>query len=105
MQENLGKIGSPGLLAPTLQEKRNSRTKSMEQLRAEVSDLRRQQAIDRAHFEFALDTHNDQLKDIRRALDGRRRGRTPTGDLASESESEDSTVKSEHEMELDIYEM
>jgi hypothetical protein len=72
----------------------------MEQLRAEVADLRRQQAVNQAHFEFALNYHNDQLEDLRRALGGRRQGRTPTEGPPSENESE---VKSLHQIDPNLY--
>jgi len=50
----------------------------VQKLQEQVVELRRQQAIDRAHFEYSLSAHNDQLENLRRTLDGQGRGRTPS---------------------------
>jgi hypothetical protein len=85
----------PNTASPSLQNIGIPKNDVVEQFRAELSDLRRQQAVDRAHFEFVLSAQNDQLEDLRRALDGRHQGRTPTQEPLREHESEVSTAKSE----------
>jgi hypothetical protein len=76
----------------------------VKQFRAEITELRRQQAIDRVRFECALNAHNDQLGDLWRAIDGCLQGRTPTQERLGQSESEESTVKSEEDdMETNLY--
>lgn len=68
-----------------------------EQFRSELLALRRQQELDRSRFDLALSAHNDELENLRRALHGRRQGRTPTEDLAGEVEFDESTVKIEED--------
>jgi hypothetical protein len=90
---------SPGPSTPIVQGNRNTGPGVVEQFRAEITELRRQQAIDREHFEFALNAHNGQLGDLWRAM-----ARTPTRELLRQSESEESTVKSEEDdMETNLY--
>lgn len=90
---------SPGPSTPIVQGNRNTGPDVVEQFRAEIIELRRQQAIDREHFEFALNAHNGQLEDLWRAM-----ARTPTRELLRQSESEESTVKSEEDdMETNLY--
>jgi hypothetical protein len=95
---------SPGPSAPIVQGNRNTGPDVVEQFRAEITELRRQQAIDRVRFECALNAHNDQLEDLWRAIDGCLQGRTPTQERLGQSESEESTVKSEEDdMETNLY--
>jgi hypothetical protein len=94
---------SPGPSAPIIQGNRNTEPRVVEQFRTEITELRRQQAIDRVHFEFALNAHNGQLEDLWRAMDGCLQERTPTQEPLRQSESE-STVKSEEDdMETNLY--
>ncbi len=86
---------SIGESAPILQENNNSIFQIVEQLRAEVSDLHCRQAVDRAHFDATLNSHDEELKDHRNTLDGLLQGQLSAQEATMRSESEGSTMKSE----------
>jgi chromosome segregation ATPase len=97
LQRNTGILASTASLTPMLQENHNPETDSIDQLRAELSNLRRQQAVDRAHLKNELNDCNARVEDLRRALDNLCQGQSPSEDVAGEGGSDESTVKSEYE--------
>jgi hypothetical protein len=97
LQRNTGILASTASFRPILQKNHNPETDSIDQLRAELSNLRRQQAADRAHLKNELNDCNIRIEDLRRALDNRCQGQSPSEDVAGEDGSDEPTVKSEHE--------
>jgi hypothetical protein len=77
----------------------------VEQLRTQLFNLQRQQALDRAHFDATSKSHADQLEDLqRRTLESHRQEQSLMEAPSVESESIDSSLKSENDdMELDLY--
>jgi len=61
-------------------------TSDFEQLQAEVTELRRQQAADRARFQEQLDTHEHQLEKLQNGMGSRRRRPSKTSASAMEEE-------------------
>ena len=71
---NLKAPASVSARAQIVQGHSNSVSGLVEKLQVEISDLRRQQAIDRATFEAALNAHDEELEELQNALNGNRRG-------------------------------
>ena len=97
MRRNFEAPASARASAQMLQGNSNSASGLVERLQVEIFDLRRQQTIDRADFKAALNSHGQELEEIRSTLDGHHQGETPAEELLTRSESVESTVKSEED--------